>query len=111
MTKNELLLDTIPITIQQFLDCYIPICNTCSPIPLLKDIIGLVCWDKIDFDSIQGYVKTKNLWSIYKFPDIEGNTYIIKPGLFNSKNLVGFIITTNSFKEKEKEVLIINDEL
>ena len=103
--KDELLVNTNPITPEEFIECYKPVCNNCAPSPLLGNIFGLVAWDKRDLDKIQVYLQWNRIWSIYEFED----SYIIRPGLWEDKTILkGYIVTENQYKRDVLDVVIIN---
>lgn len=80
------------ISLNDFLECYKPTCNECTPYPenLLTILMGKVIWDKRDYSRIASNLTSKTIWTIFE----DDSSYYIVPAITQSmsSNLVGYIV-------------------
>lgn len=102
------------LDVQEFIACYRPLCNNCTPYPnnQLKEVLGPVIWDKRDYSRISSYLNSKVIWSIF---EDDSSYYIVSTVTQNMSNsLVGYIVCEESYNTNDisrLEVIINKEEI
>jgi hypothetical protein len=80
-----------------FKEYYRPICNDKVPYPntYLKSILGPIIWDKKDITLIMSNSRSNNIWTITK--ELDRFKIISTLTNTNSPNIVGYIVTQESY--------------
>jgi len=95
------------ITIQEFIECYRPICNDCTPFPtnFLKEQLGNVIWDKRDYSRIASHLRNRTIWTIF-YNTTEDNYEVVATIEQNmSSRLVGYIVTEAPYSANDVALL------
>lgn len=102
--SNMSLMKTIPLS--DFIECYRPVCNNCTPYPdgVLKTALGPVIWDRRDYSRIGNELSNKSIWTIMTLGD---DIYYIVAGikLGLNQNIVGYIVTDVPYETKQTFLL------
>ena len=100
------------ITVNEFIECYKPICNECTPYPdnQLKEVLGPIIWDKRDYSRIAVELRSKTMWTIF---EDDSSYYIVATTTHSMSNeLVGYIICENPYETNDisRIKVVINKE-
>lgn len=100
------------ITKEEFLECYQPLCNDCTPYPnnQLKEVLGPCIWDKREYSRIASEINSKTMWTIF---EDDSSYYIVSTITQHMGNsLVGYIVCETPYETNDvsRLKLVINKE-